>query len=75
MFNFLKKNMKKLLCFSFLFGVLALFSANAQESIPDSFDCVSFSTSCGVSGLACGFNEAERVQDAANWENFHCGTP
>jgi len=50
---------------------------SAQESVPEwsEFGCVPLTTTCGGAAIDCGFSEGERVQDAANWENFFCGTP
>ncbi|RZS94537.1 hypothetical protein BC751_0035 [Cecembia calidifontis] len=59
---------------TFLTGIIGIFKVGAQDaSIPDSFQCIPFSLPCGGSGLACGFTEAERIQDAANWTAFYCG--
>lgn len=67
--------MKKQLIITLMICGMGFFSAIAQESLPGEgdFDCIEFTTTCEEPGLACGFSEAERVQDAANWENFHCG--
>lgn len=68
--------MKKTLIFTFLLGMMGMFQVTAQdESLPGSFDCVEFTTSCGGSALACGFTEAERIQDGVFWDNFFCGNP
>ncbi|SDD30111.1 hypothetical protein SAMN04488104_102314 [Algoriphagus faecimaris] len=60
--------------FVILIGLISILPSFAQESIPE-FGCVPFMTTCGEAAIACGFSEAERVQDAAHWENFFCGNP
>lgn len=66
--------MKKIVMFTFVLSVFGMSRVGAQDaSIPDDFGCVPFSLPCGGTGVACGFSEAERVQDAADWTDFYCG--
>ncbi|MDO9554277.1 hypothetical protein [Rhodonellum sp.] len=53
--------------------ILSLSTVNYLFAGDPEFNCVSFTTSCGVQGVACGFSEEERVQDVVTWQVFHCG--
>ncbi|MEB2774547.1 hypothetical protein SYJ56_04475 [Algoriphagus sp. D3-2-R+10] len=76
--------MKKLILFCFLISGFAFTFAGPRVPDkgkmdkfsmcpPEEMQYESFTTTCGKTAVASGCNITELLEDAAEWESFHCG--